>query len=251
GDTTLKEILPLLNERFGKWKAPRKALPGFQIKEVPLPGAPRVFLVDQPGALQANILAGQVVGSALDMEKSLQFNIANGVVGGKFTSRLNMNLREEKHWAYGSYSFAANARGQRPWMAYAAVQIDKTVEALEEMRRDIAAFATNEKPATAEEIVRIKTGNVLSLPGAYETADAVMNAIGSVVRYGYPDNAMTTLKQRTEAVTDDAVRAAAATIKPDAITWVVVGDLSKIEEPIRALGIGEVSVLDADGKKLR
>ena len=251
GDTTLKDILPLLEKRFGKWKAPRQPLPGFTIKEVPLPAAPRVFLVDQPNALQANILAGQVVGSALDMEKSLQFNLANGVVGGKFTSRLNMKLREEKHWAYGAYSFAANARGQRPWMAYAAVQIDKTVESLEEMRRDIAAFTTNEKPATAEEIARIKTGNVLSLPGAYETASAVMNAIGSVVRYGYPDDSIVTLKQRTEAVTEEAVRAAAATIKPEAITWVIVGDLSKIEEPIRALGIGEVTVLDADGKKLR
>jgi len=251
GDTTLKEILPLLNKRFGKWKAPKLPLPDTTIKPVALPQAPRVFLVDQPGALQANILVGQVTGSTLDAQKALEFDIANGVLGGEFTSRLNMKLREEKHWAYGAYSFAANARGQRPWMAFASVQIDKTMESLQEMQKDIAAFATNAVPATDAEIVKIKTNNVLSLPGSYETAGAVMGAIGGIVRYQRPDDYVTTYKQRTEAVSAEAVRAAAATIKPEALTWVVVGDLSKIEEPIRTLKIGEVTVLDADGKKLR
>ena len=59
--------------------------------------------------------------------------IANAVLGGEFSSRLNMNLREDKHWAYGAYSFLQNAIGERPWMAFAPVQIDKTAESLKEM----------------------------------------------------------------------------------------------------------------------
>ncbi|NLB14288.1 MAG: insulinase family protein, partial [Gammaproteobacteria bacterium] len=99
GDTTLKEILPLLDARFGKWKAPRSALKLPKVEPVALPEATRVFLVDQPGAIQANILVGQVVDSTMH-PKALEFDIANGVLGGMFSARLNMKLREEKQWAY-------------------------------------------------------------------------------------------------------------------------------------------------------
>ena len=250
GDTTLKEILPLLEQRFGKWKTPRSRLELAEVKPVDLPQSPRVFLVDQPGAVQANILVGQVVDSTMD-PTVLDFDLANGVLGGKFSSRLNMKLREEKQWAYGAYSFTSAARGQRPWIAYAPVQIDKVAEALVEMKNDIAAFATGERAVAQDELDKVKINNVLSLPGAYETAGAVMSAIGGIVRYERPDDYITTLKSRTEAVPLEAVRAAAGTIKPQALTWVVVGDLSKIEAPLRALELGEVTVLDADGKKLR
>ncbi|MCX7557127.1 pitrilysin family protein [Xanthomonadaceae bacterium JHOS43] len=250
GDTTLEQIVPLLEARFGTWKAPRSKLKLPKVGTVALPEAPRVYLVDQPGAVQANILVGQLVNSTMD-PKVMDFDIANGVLGGKFTSRLNMKLREEKQWAYGSYSYASGARGQRPWIAYAAVQIDKTAESITELRNDIAAFATNTQPATEAEIENIKVNNVRSLPGAYETAGSVMGAIGGIVRYQRPDDYVTTLKQRTEAVDVGAVRAAAGLIQPKALTWVVVGDLSKIEAPVRALEIGEVVVLDADGNTLR
>ena len=250
GDTTLKDIVPLLEKRFGKWKAPRRKLQLPKVESVDLPAATRVFLVDQPGAVQANILVGQVVDSTLD-PAALDFDLANGVLGGKFSSRLNMKLREEKQWAYGAYSFTSAARGQRPWIAYAPVQIDKTAEALVEMKNDIVAFASGERAVTADELGKIKVNNVLSLPGAYETAAAVMGAIGGIVRYQRPDDYVTTLKQRTEAVPLEAVRAAAAKLQPQALTWVVVGDLSSIEAPVRALELGEVAVLDADGKKIR
>jgi predicted Zn-dependent peptidase len=95
------------------------------------------------------------------------------VIGGDFTSRLNMNLREDKHWSYGARSSATSSVGQRPWMASAPVQIDKTGPALAEMRKEIAAFADGSKPATAAEVNRIRNIQTLSLPGAYETASAV------------------------------------------------------------------------------
>lgn len=250
GDTTLEKIVPLLEARFGTWKAPRSKLDLPKVGAVALPEKPRVFLVDQPGAVQANILVGQVVNSTMD-SAAMAFDLANGVLGGKFTSRLNMKLREEKQWAYGAYSYASGAKGQRPWIAYAPVQIDKTAESIVEMRNDIAAFATSDRPASEAEVDNIKVNNVRSLPGAYETAGAVMSAIGGIVRYERPDDYVGTLKQRTEATPLDAVRKAAGLIKPQALTWVIVGDLTQIEAPVRALELGEVTVLDADGKKVR
>ncbi|MBD8526742.1 M16 family metallopeptidase [Pseudomarimonas arenosa] len=250
GDTSMAEITPLLERRFGSWKAPAATLDLPEVAAVELPQHSRVFLVDQPGAIQSNIFVGQVVPSTKDA-KALDFDIANGVLGGEFSSRLNMKLREEKHWAYGSYSFTQGAVGQRPWVAFAPVQIDKTIESLTELKQDIGAFARGEAKISAAEADKIKLNNVRSLPGAYETAGSVMNQIGGILRYQRPDNYVELYKQHNEKISLDAVQAAAATIQPAALTWVVVGDLGKIEQAIRDLKLGEVKVMDADGNPLR
>ncbi|RYZ70056.1 MAG: insulinase family protein, partial [Lysobacteraceae bacterium] len=161
---------------------------------------------------------------------------------------LNSNLREDKHWAYGSYSGASNTLGQRPWFASAAVQTDKTAESINELRAEIGAFASGQKPATAGEIAKIRASNTLSLPGAYETASAVQAQISSNLRYGRPDDYVVRYKARNEAMGVDQVTAAARTLVPATLMYVVVGDLSKVEAPVRALNLGEVTVLDADGK---
>ncbi|MEO8743179.1 MAG: pitrilysin family protein [Lysobacteraceae bacterium] len=247
GDTTLKAITPLLEKHFGDWKAPVGALPTLAIAQVAQPAKQRVVLVDQPGGVQATIMVGDLVDSTMS-PKATDFDIANGVIGGEFSSRLNMNLREAKHWAYGAYSFTPSAKGQRPWIAYSPVQIDKTADALSEMQREIADFASGKKPLTAAEVDKVKDSDVRALPGSYETGGAVMGAIGGIVRYNRPDDYVQNTKQRIEGVSIAAAQAASGEIKPATLTWVVVGDLSKIEAPIRALHIGEVSVVDADGK---
>jgi predicted Zn-dependent peptidase len=177
-----------------------------------------------------------------------RFDIANGVLGGDFTARLNMNLREDKHWAYGAGSSAPAALGQRPWLALAPVQIDKTAEAMAEMQREIAGFAAGTAPPKDEEVARIKRINTLSLPGAYETAGTVMNTIGGIVRYRRPDDYVFKRKAEVEAMTPQQVAEAAKTLDQNALTWVVVGDLKHTEAPVRALKFGEVTVVDADGK---
>ncbi len=247
GDTTLKEIIPLLEQRLADWKAPAEKLEVPEIAKVAVPTASRVYLVDQPGATQANIFVGQLVPST-KADTALDFDIANGVLGGEFSSRLNMKLREEKQWAYGSYSFTQGALGQRPWVAFAPVQTDKTVESLAELKSVISGFASGSAAIEAAEADKIKLSNVRSLPGAYETAGSVMNQIGSILRYERPDNYVEVYKQRTESLSLEAVRAAAATIRPEALTWVVVGDLKTIEQPIRELGLGSVTIMDSDGK---
>ena len=103
-------------------------------------------------------------------------------------------------------------------------------------------------PPKADEVAKIQATEIRALPGSYETAAAVMGTIGGIVRYGRPDDYVFKRKAEIEGLTPEQVQAAAATIDPQALTWVVVGDLSKIEKPVRALKLGEVFVIDADGK---
>ncbi|GAA5066748.1 M16 family metallopeptidase [Lysobacter panacisoli] len=247
GDTTLKEIVPLLDRHLGDWASDGASPTRPQVGQAPRPKNSRVYLIDQPGAVQATIFAGQVVPSTKDPE-SVRFDIANSVLGGEFSSRLNMNLREGKHWAYGAYSFSVNALGPRPWMAFAPVQIDKTADSLKELQREISVYATGKAPPTAEEVAKIQATEIRGLPGAFETASAVMGAVSGIVRYDRPDDYVFKRKAEIEALTPEQVKVAAATLDPNALTWVVVGDLKQIEKPVRALKLGDVQVLDADGK---
>jgi zinc protease len=247
GDTTLKDIVPQLEARFGDWKSAPDAPQLPAVTTAARPKATRVFLINQPGAIQSNIYVGELIPPTGDAG-TIDFDFANGVLGGEFSSRLNMNLREDKHWAYGSYSNAGNAKGQRPWMASAAVQSDKTVESVGELKREINAFVSGERPVTEVEVTKIRASNTLSLPGGYETASALLGQVASNLRYGRPQDYILQYKARNEAMTPADAQKAAKTLDPNALTWVVVGDLAKIEPGIRVLNLGEVQVVDADGK---
>ncbi|RZA19245.1 MAG: insulinase family protein [Lysobacteraceae bacterium] len=247
GDTTLKEIVPILDKHFGDWKVEGKAIATASIPAAATPSKPRVFLIDQPGAVQANIVAAELVPSSKDAG-ALAFDMANSVFGGDFTARINMNLREDKHWSYGARSSAGNSVGPRIWTTSAPVQIDKTAESIAEIQREIAEFTSGKRPTTIEELGRQQKGLTLSLPGAYETANAVMGTITSNVLYARPDDYVFKRKAEIEGITPAQVDAAAKTLDPGKLTWVIVGDLGKTEAPIRALNLGEVTVLDADGK---
>ena len=246
GDTTLAEIVPLLEKHFGDWKGQGATGTAPQVTSVARPKASRLYVIDQPGAVQATVLAGQVVPSSLD-RGALRLDLANNILGGQFTARLNMNLREEKHWAYGAYIFVPNTLGQRPWLGFAPVQIDKAADALKEIDREVREYV-GARPASRDELAKIQATEIRSLPGAYETIASVVTTIADIVRYRRPDDYVFKRKAEIEAMTPAQVAEAARTLDPAAITWVVVGDLKQIEGPIRALGLGEVTVIDADGK---
>jgi zinc protease len=251
GAITLEELVPLLDKHLADWKAegPAPAVPALPLVDVPR--GQRVFLVDQPGAIQANILAGQVVAPTKD-PRSMDFDVANGVLGGTFSSRLNMNLREDKSWSYGSYSFAPAALGQRPWIVSAPVQIDRTVDAIAEIKRELREF-TGTRPPAADEVEKIKSRNVRGMPGSFESAGAVLGQVSGILRYDRPDDWPLQYQKLQESMTLDQVRGAAGAINPDALTWVIVGDLAKIEQPVRELfgASVPVQVLDADGEVLK
>lgn len=118
---------------------------------------------------------------------------------------------------------------------------------MKELQKEISQFTTGQAPAKPEEIAKIRAANTLELPGAYETASAVLGQIVSNQRYGRPDDYIVQYKAHNEAIGAADVAKAAATLSPSSLTWVVVGDLSKVGDSVRALQLGEAVQLDADG----
>src|SRR6185436_7331678 len=106
----------------------------------------------------------------------------NTVLGGAFISRLNMNLREDKHWSYGAGSFIPNARGQRIYLVYAPVQTDKTKESVTEIVGELRGIL-KDKLITADELAMAKSNLAQSLPGLWETNASVAGSIGEIVQF--------------------------------------------------------------------
>ena len=201
GDTTLKQIVPLLEKRFGDWKTPADAPSLPAVTAAALPTANRVYLIDQPGASQSNVYVAQLVPPSSDAG-SIDFDFANGVLGGEFSSRLNMNLREDKHWAYGSYSSAGNALGQRPWFASAAVQTDKTAESIKELRCEITAFAGGQRAGHRTwRSPRSAPATRSACRAPTKPPRAVQAQVSSNLRYGRPDDYIVRYKARNDAMT--------------------------------------------------
>ncbi|HET9484880.1 MAG TPA: insulinase family protein, partial [Xanthomonadales bacterium] len=250
GDITMDEAKRLLDARFAKWKAPAQPKPTKNVATVERAAKPTVYLIDKPGSPQTIVIAGHVA-PPTNVPNYLAINVMNNVFGGIFTSRLNLNLREAKNWSYGASSFLSGAKGQRPFIVYAPVQTDKTAESIAEVTREFADYL-GKKPATPEEIAKVKQNDIRSMPGEYETLGAVQGAVRGIVAYGRPDDWVQTMKPRLEALTDAEIHAAAREVMhPESLTWVIVGDLEKIEAPIRKLDLGPIKVMDVDGKVLR
>ncbi len=175
----------------------------------------------------------------------------NEIIGGSFTSRINMNLREDKAWAYGARTMVLNTKAQRPFIAYAPVQTDKTMESMAEIKRELNEYL-GDNPATDEEIAKVKSNNTLSLPGRWETSAAVLRDIGQIVTFNLPDTYWDTYAENVRGVSGSQIATAAdSVIKPDSLVWVVVGDREKIESRIRELELGEITLLDQEGNEIR
>ena len=249
GDITLDEAIASLNKHFTKWGEPRGFKEKKPIPTVALPAKARVVIMDKPGAEQSLILAGHLVPGGMSDDNYVMAAM-NEILGGSFTARVNMNLREDKHWAYGAYTFMRGARGQQPWMAYAPVQTDKTMESIAELVKEFDAYLGN-KPATEAELDKVVKNTVRSLPGQFETAGSVLGSMVGAANYGRPLDYATTIKERYEGLTLETIHAKAqSTLKPKQLTWLVIGDRSKIEEGIRSLNLGDLEVWDKDGNKI-
>ena len=244
GDTTMQEIKPRLEKAFARWRPGR--VPQKNIADVPAPEREQVFVVDRPGSEQSIILVGNVA-PPVGHGNEIAIQSMNEILGGSSTARIYSNLRKEKHWSYGAYSFLLSAKGPRPFVAYAPVQTDKTMESMAELKRELEEYvATN--PPSDDEQQRLKASSTLSLPGRWETASAVLGDIAELVTYDLPDDYWDTYAERVRNLTtDDIAEAARAILKPDRLLWVVVGDRKLIEPRIRELELGDITLLDADG----
>ena len=241
GDIEMKELVDLLESKFGDWSANSDS--GLKtLTTVELPDNRTVYLIDKPNAQQSYIVAGQLLPpSATDEE--IEIDYMNYAIGGSFTARLNMNLREDKSWSYGVRTRLGDAKGQRAMLVTAPVQTDKTSESMAEIVKEYADYLST-KPITQDELAKGKASKTLRLPGQFETLGALKGGVSGIVTYDRDLDYLDQLPALLDEPSLTQVQAKAQKyIKPNQWTWLIVGDLSKIEEPIRALNLGEVKVI--------
>ena len=246
GDTTLDEILPILEAQFGSWPENRM-LKGVQLDYTidKQTDSRRVFLIDKPGAVQSLIVAGQLM-PGMRTSDEIDIDLMNRVIGGSFTSRLNMNLREDKSWSYGVRTRLSQYKGPRPMLVSAPVQTDKTVDSIQEIIREYDEYLSS-NPAKNEELEAIVNDLSLGLIGDFETFGSLMSGLSGIVSFDREDDFLDNLPTKYRSMTIDDINAAAERyIDPSIWTWVIVGDLSKIEQGIRELDLGEIEILKLD-----
>ena len=248
GDTTLTEIMPKLERLLASWKpgdVPQKSVP-----EVPQPEKDVVYLIDRPGSGQSVIFGAQLA-PPQNHPDAIALQLVNGIFGGKFSSRINMNLREDKHWSYGVRAILPAARGQRPYISISAVQTDKTKESMIELVKEYSNIA-GAKPITAEELRDEEDNVTLSLPGTFETDQQLSGAYGNILQYSLPEDYYNTFTRRALALTPESANEIAKKyILPNHLVWVVVGDMAKVESGVRELNLGDVHKIDADGNPVQ
>jgi zinc protease len=248
GDTTMAEIKPKLESLFASWKPGDVAQR--TVPHVDEPEKDMVYLIDRPGSGQSVIIGAQLAPPQNDPD-AIALQLVNSIFGGNFSSRINMNLREDKHWSYGVRSVLPAARGQRPYISIAPVQTDKTKESMVELVKEYKDVV-GAKPITAEELKDEQDNATLALPGSFETVQQLSGGYGNILEYGLPEDYYNSFTQKALAVTPDGANAIAKKyISPDHLLWVVVGDMSKVESGIRELNLGEVHKIDADGNPVQ
>jgi zinc protease len=244
GDTTLAEITPKLEAALKGWEdAPNKRAP---VAMGARPSKPVVYLVDRPDSAQSVILVGSVQ-PARDPALDTRNSAFNALFGGNFTSRVNMNLREDKGWSYGSRSGLSGGRGPRSFVITAPVQTDATKGALVELRKELTDIV-GRKPPTAAELNTVRTNTLLGMASRWETGGAVLNSLEDIHQFNLPADYWAKYADAYRSVTPAQVEAAARDIIPNQNhVWVIVGDRAKIEKGVRELNLGELHIVDANG----
>ena len=240
GDVTPAALKPLLDPRFGTWKAEGPVAPPFPVRASPQPAKRQIYLVDKPGAAQSQIRIG-LVGVPRSTPDYIALDVLNTILGGSFTSRLNQNLREKNGYSYGASSRFDMRRSAGPFQAGAGVQTDKTAAALTEFFHELTAILT---PVPADELEKSKNYAALSFGGEFETSGQLAAKLEEIAVYGLPDDVFMKYVSAVQATTAaDLTRVAKHYLLLDRMAVVVVGDRAKIEAGIRAAGLGPVTVV--------
>ena len=242
GDISLDEATQLLNNKFTDWTSLNETSAKVDLFNVEDQVSPRVFLIDKPGAIQSYILAAQLL-PPTNSDDDILIDYMNYAIAGSFTSRLNMNLREDKSWSYGVRTSTGYSQGQRLMRMTAPVQTDKTAPAILEILREYDEYI-NTTPINADELSKIKNARTLRLPGQYETLSALLGGIEDIVKYNRDFNYLDTIADKRNSIKLEDVRLASTKyLDTNKWTWVIVGDLKEIEGPIRELNIGNLEII--------
>lgn len=245
GDISMAEAKELANNNFGTWAG--GAPPAARIP-VPIPVGPgKVFMVDHRDAAQT-VVSWILPAPARNSPDYNLLTLANAVWGGAAGARLGMNLREDKGYSYGVFSFPSPFSKYGMWVASGGVQTNKTKESVVEFEKELK-FIAGEKPVSEKELVDAKHERIRGYAQQFESMDRVVEQVRELWVAGLPMTELQRAPDVLEKATLDSVNALAHEYAaPSGATLLLVGDLSKVEDGVRSLNLGEVVVLDANGK---
>jgi zinc protease len=248
GDLTPASAKAAAEKAIGSWNTPAPALQPFMGK-AQAPTGNRVILVDRPGSVQSQIYVGEAT-TGYENNDMLKLVVASRVLGGGFSSRINMNLREKHGWSYGAFASYNPLKGTGAFYISSTIRTNATDSALAESVKEFRRLVSEPVPATelSDQVVNV----VSSFPSSVQTVQGLMGRLTNVVIFGLPLDYYSTYRERLSSVTPADVSAVGSSyLKPDALTIVAVGDLKTIEAPIRAQNLGTVEVWDSEGKQIR
>ncbi len=242
GDASVDEIVALAERWFGDWEGEGEAAPEPEVR--PRLDQTTIALVDRPGSVQSEIRIGHV-GMARTAPDYAAVTVMNAILGGTFSSRLNLNLRERLGYTYGVSSSFASRRQEGTFGMATAVQTEVTAHAVSEMLRDMREI--REAPVTAAELDDARNFLAGVFPLGLQTTDGVSGKLTSIATYGLPDDYYDHYRDQLLAVTAaDVHEAARRRLWPDRAAVVIAGDAEKIRGELEALDLGPVLVADPD-----
>jgi predicted Zn-dependent peptidase len=248
GDVNMKTLKEKVNNLFKDWK--EADIPVKNISAVANLQANNLYLLDRPESEQSVLITGYSIdpyGKVSEVATQTMMNI----LGGDFTSRINMNIREDKHWSYGAGATVIDAKGPRPMLAFTSVQRDKSKESIVEIIKEFNDIVGS-RPVTEEEFNRVKENMIMQLPGRWETNNAVLNSVNEIVTYDLPDDYYQKYDQDVRSLDLNKVQTVTKeVIKPGKITYFVVGDKEKILSSLEELDVNEIIFVDPNGNPLQ
>ena len=244
GNITMAEAKTALDKAFKNWTSTGTPAVANIPEAAPI-AKTKVVIVDKPGAAQSAIMIGHAGIKRSDPDY-MPIQVMMNVLGSQFTSRINMNLREDKGYTYGAFANFPNRRGTGPFIASAQVETPNTKESVVEFIKELREITTT-RPVTETELTDSKNNLIKGFPSGFESIGAVAGGMGAMVTYGLPQDEWQTYVSRVNAVDLAAAnRAATSHINPDALLIVIVGDRAKIEEGIKSLNLGNVAFVTAE-----
>jgi zinc protease len=246
GDTDVDAAVRLAQDAFGDWKG--EAPESVQVSYAPAQRQRALHLISKPDARQSELRLGCVwlPRSHPDYHSSV---VMNAVLGGLFSSRINLNLREKHGYTYGAFSYLDWRRQAGPFVVSTAVQSEVTAPAAREAITEIEHIRTEKISEDELSLATSYLGGVF--PIRYETTAAIAGALATLVRYELPDDFYDTYREQVRAVSvDDVLRVAQAHLDPASLQMLVVGDLESVRAPLEDLGFGASTIYDTQGERL-
>jgi zinc protease len=242
GDVDVPEVVELARSYFGDWEgAPESAV---SFESVPRFPDRRVLVVDRPGSVQSEIRIGQV-GAPRSTPHFFPLQIFNTVLGGAFTSRLMLNLREEQGFTYGVRSRFAFRRSAGPFRISTAVATEVTAPAVSQALAELEGLV--EEGPTQREVERARDFIAGVFPLHLETTGQVAARIGELLVYGLPDDFFASYRDRIRSVApQDVLAAGREVLRPRDMVVVVVGEADAIRGPLEELGLGPVEIVSPE-----